>query len=98
MLVTEDRRIVLANRLIAATAGMPANADAVELRVLLEPPTMTEILTRVPGKTIRAKCKLLGVSPQTFQLWRNGDTRPAGGNVKRLAQLTGVPEEVIRGR
>jgi transcriptional regulator with XRE-family HTH domain len=65
---------------------------------LLTAEPMSMILTHVlPGESVAAKAKALGVSRQTLYYWINGTTRPNIKQAKRLAKITGVPIEVIRG-
>jgi hypothetical protein len=83
----------------AAKAGEDAGLIEImnEVRARLQRP-MIDILKKVPGDTISAKCKRIGVSRQAFYDWLKGAYRPTGAQSKRLARLTGVPAELIRGK
>jgi len=59
---------------------------------------MELVLSKVPGATVRDKCHLVGVSRQAWYAWLRGESRPNPSQAKRLAELTGLDAEAIRGR
>lgn len=61
------------------------------------PPTMADILLRVPGATVTAKVRAIGISRPHYYTLRDGQTRPSPALAYKLAALTGVPETSIRG-
>ena len=88
----------LAAKLAVMTAGTPAASVATRLRKLLSPPpSMKEILLKVPGDSDVARAKAIGVSRQGYYNWLRGDSVPNELSAKRIAELTGYSEDVIRG-
>lgn len=64
--------------------------------MVVPPPTMEQILNRVPGETVREKAIAIGISrPHYYNLLR-GTSRRSAVVAKSLAQLTGVSESVIK--
>jgi DNA-binding XRE family transcriptional regulator len=59
---------------------------------------MADILRKVPGATIKQKAARIGISRQAWYDWAKGTYRPTGVQAKKLARLTGVPVEHIRGK
>lgn len=64
--------------------------------MVVPPPTMEQILNRVPGETIGDKAHAIGVSRQHFYSLAKGTARRSAAVAKSLANLTGVPESTIR--
>ena len=92
-----ERALKLAEKLIDLTEpneGMHLHALQIRNRLLLP---MSEILSKVPGRTVSEKAKAAGVTRQCFYWWMNGVTRPNGRRAKVLAKLTGYSPEEIRG-
>jgi DNA-binding XRE family transcriptional regulator len=56
---------------------------------------MMEILRKVPGDTIAAKSRAVGVSRQTWYVWGHERFRPSSQQAAIIAELTGVPAEQI---
>jgi DNA-binding XRE family transcriptional regulator len=93
------KAFALAEKIEQATEGMPAHTLAVRLRKMLAPPpTMKDILARIAAKDESERARLIGVSRQGLYNWVNELSRPNVITAKRLAELTGVSEELIRDR
>lgn len=56
-----------------------------------------KVLDRIPGDTVTAKAKKIGITRQAYYGWLNGRTRPDAKQSRRLAQLTGLSAVNIRG-
>ena len=94
-----ERALKLAEKLIEVA---PQTEQALIRRVLqirdrLKTP-MADVLAKVPGATLTEKCKKLGISRQNYYAWLKGTYRPNRRLAKKLAQLTGLDAEDIRGR
>jgi hypothetical protein len=87
----------LTKRLIRASPDASVARAAQKVQRLLTVMPMADILDKVPGSSIAAKAKALGVTRQTCYYWKDGASRPNLVLARRLAKLTGVPVEVIRG-
>jgi hypothetical protein len=89
--------VELVDEILAATpAQTKIHRTAKKLRTMLEPgPDMEEILSMIPANNLRARAKLLGVSRQAYYGLLGGRV-PRSSTVTRLAEVTGVPESVIR--
>ena len=59
---------------------------------------MVTILKKVPGNSLAQKAALIGVSRQTLYAWTHNGSRPNIVQSKRLAELTGLDADFIRGR
>lgn len=59
---------------------------------------MSQVIARVPGGSITAKARNIGVSRQTLHYWLDGAMRPDEKHAKTLARLTGLDVAAIRGR
>ena len=70
--------------------------SAEELQRRLQLP-LTEALSKVPGESIAARARRLGITRQTYYQWLNGRARPNNEMARRLSELTGIPESQIRG-
>lgn len=57
---------------------------------------MREIFAKVPGESLAARARAVGVSRQTVYVWLDERFRPVGPQAKKLAKLTGVPVEHIK--
>jgi hypothetical protein len=91
-----NKALVLADKIVSATAGLPVNRPAKQLRKLLEPgPDMAEILALVPAADVKARARLIGISRQAYYGLLGGNI-PRPATVTRLAQLTGLSETMIR--
>ena len=58
---------------------------------------MINVLDKVPGATVTEKCEIIGVTRQAYYNWRNSVSRPNRTQAKRLARLTGLSADHIRG-
>jgi hypothetical protein len=58
---------------------------------------MSEVIEKIPGTTVMAKARSLGVTRQAFYYWINGETRPNEKQAKAIHKLTGFSVEEIRG-
>ena len=58
---------------------------------------MREILALVPGEGTTTRAAVIGVSRQAYYRWLEGSARPNERTCRRIAKLTGVPAEEIRG-
>jgi DNA-binding XRE family transcriptional regulator len=56
---------------------------------------MADILAKVPGETLSARARKIGVSRQTLYVWAEEKFRPTPRQAKAIAKLTGVPVEHI---
>lgn len=60
--------------------------------------SMDEVLAKVPGPTSAVhRCKTIGISRQTYYNWLKGYVRPNVKQAKKLAELTGLSQDLIRG-
>lgn len=95
--VSPKAAIKLAERLMAADgdAGLLLLADRIKAR--LKKP-MSEIIAKIPGKTMVAKAQAAQVSRQNLYAWQRGVYRPTGSQAEHLAKLTGISVVTITGR
>ncbi len=59
---------------------------------------MSQVVDKVPGESLAAKARELGVTRQTVYAWINGDWRPDADMAKKLEKITGISADAIRGR
>jgi DNA-binding XRE family transcriptional regulator len=57
---------------------------------------MADILAKVPGDTLAARARAIGVSRQTMYVWAQEKFRPSTEQATIIADLTGVPIDEIR--
>jgi DNA-binding XRE family transcriptional regulator len=57
---------------------------------------MADILAKVPGDTLAARARAIGVSRQTMYVWAQEKFRPSTEQATIIAELTGVPIDDIR--
>jgi DNA-binding XRE family transcriptional regulator len=57
---------------------------------------MADILAKVPGDTLAARARAIGVSRQTMYVWAQEKFRPSTEQATIIAELTGVPIDEIR--
>jgi DNA-binding XRE family transcriptional regulator len=75
----------------------PLLNTAVRLKkMFVPPPTMEEILLKVPGETHTERALEIGISRQGYYNLLGGQARPNAMTAKRLAELTGYKIETIR--
>ena len=67
------------------------------LKRKLKQKPLRDIIAKVPGDTWKDRAKALGVSRQAMQRWFDGSARPNETQAKRISELTGVSEKIIRG-
>jgi DNA-binding XRE family transcriptional regulator len=86
------------NELARAIQIAPLPALASDLRAVahkfLHP--MAAILAKVPGDTLAARARAIGVSRQTMYVWAQEKFRPSTDQARIIADLTGVPIDEIR--
>jgi DNA-binding transcriptional regulator YiaG len=85
-------------RLMKVAPSSSLERFAIRMRSRLNAMPMSDILAKMPGDTISAKARTLGVSRQTIHYWLNGETRPDDVQARKLEKLTGFSVAVIRGR
>lgn len=93
----EDEARRLIERLIKISPDDGLTARALKLRDRLKLP-MWMVIDKIPGETMVAKAKRIGVSRQTIYYWLSGETRPNKKQARLLATLTGFDAAEIRGR
>ena len=77
--------------------GSAAHALAVELETVLQPsPTMDQIILSLPSNSHKDRAAMIGISRQGYYNLLQGLARPNSMTTKRLADLTGLAEDVIR--
>jgi DNA-binding XRE family transcriptional regulator len=84
--------------LATAVQKAPLPALANDLRAVehkLNHP-MAAILAKVPGDTLAARARAIGVSRQTMYVWAQEKFRPSTEQAMIIAELTGVPIDEIR--
>jgi DNA-binding XRE family transcriptional regulator len=57
---------------------------------------MADILAKVPGDTLAARARAIGVSRQTMYVWAQEKFRPSTDQARIIAELTGVSIDEIR--
>jgi transcriptional regulator with XRE-family HTH domain len=85
-------------RLMKVAPSSSLERFAIRMRSRMNAMPMADILAKMPGDTITAKARALGVSRQTIHYWLNGETRPDDVQARKLEKLTGFSVAVIRGR
>lgn len=83
-------------RLIAVTP-QPRWKNVLQIMRLQIRLPMHEVLDRVPGDSHREKLKAIGCSRTAFYEWLREAYRPNIVQAARLAKLTGLPADQIRG-
>lgn len=93
-----DQARKLVDKLVKQTrAGTPAHQMAVQLEKLLQPTsTLGDIIALVPGENHKEKAELIGLSRQGYYNLVRGLTKPHTMTARRLAELTGISEDIIR--
>lgn len=57
------------------------------------PDTRLDLRKLRDGRSRREVCASLGVTERTLARWEDGEVRPGGDNLLRLARFYGVPAE-----
>lgn len=84
----------LARRLMKGSNDEGLVALATQIQDRLRRP-MTDILKKVPGKTVADKARLCEVSRQAYYNWIRGLSRPTGKQAEKISLLTGIPVDDI---
>lgn len=94
----ETQARVLVEALVQHTRnGSQAHGLAIRLQELLRPqPTLGEIILALPAETHKDRAAMIGISRQAYYNLIQGIARPNTLTSKRLADMTGLSEEVIR--
>jgi transcriptional regulator with XRE-family HTH domain len=91
-----EQALRLIERLIEVAPDANLRLRAVRMRSRLLLP-MSEVLSKVPGRTIRERARLVGVTRQAWYQWMDGTARPSAKRAKQLERITGYPADEIRG-
>lgn len=90
-------RVLVEGLLKIARKGTAAHAIASELQELLQPgPTLGEIILALPSENHKERARMIGISRQGYYNLVQGTARPNTLTTKRLADLTGLAEDVIK--
>lgn len=54
---------------------------------------LKEVVTPIQAMTLVELAKKCGVSPQSAQAWTSGLKRPTAKHRKKIAKITGIPED-----
>jgi hypothetical protein len=99
------RDVTMASRLVAKIAGLQLDdytLDKVsQLENALELMPMDVVLKRIKatkGATVEDKCRMIGVTRNTWYTWLRGEYRPNKIQAARLEKLTKIPAERFQGR
>jgi transcriptional regulator with XRE-family HTH domain len=92
------RALKLVERLkkVSNNKGLTLFAERMKRRLNALP--MGPVIAKVPGGSIAAKARSIGVTRQTIYYWLNDVTRPNEQQAKTLEKLTGFSAAEIRGR
>lgn len=90
-------RTLVEEMLRCTRKGSAAHLRACELKVLLKPgPTIGDIILGLPAENHKERAKAIGISRQGYYNLIQGTARPNAITRKRLADMTGLAEEVIQ--
>jgi transcriptional regulator with XRE-family HTH domain len=90
-------RALLSQIMELDTADQGLRRRAMSILDRLEMP-MEEVLSKIPGDTVSAKCVRIGVSRQTYYAWLRGVSRPNTKLSKKIATVTGLKWEDVQGK
>lgn len=90
-----ERAQALVDELVRRSTGDNRDA-AMQLRDLLTPHRLAEILMSIPGETHKERIKRIGISHQGYYNLLNGVSKPNSRTAARLAQLTGLTADAIQ--
>jgi transcriptional regulator with XRE-family HTH domain len=93
---TQAEQLKLIERLIEAAPDPNVRLRAMRIRSRIRLP-MAQVLAKVPGKTVKERAKLVGVTRQAWYQWLDGTARPNAARAIRLSKITGIPADAIRG-
>lgn len=82
---------------LAREAPPGLRGDLAFLSAALRTP-MADVLDRVPGANVDERCAALGISRQTYYVWRREVVRPSWRRAEDLERLTGIPAAAIAAR
>jgi len=95
----KSEALQLIDRLIAIT---PKTNDVVRAYLVAARDRMrfpmSAVLEKVPGETVLEKCAKIGITRQNYYGWLRDAYRPNAAQAKKLAQITGLDFDDIRGR
>ena len=92
-----EKAAILVDRLIALDADEGLRLRAMQILDRLRLP-MSDVLAKVPGKSVIERAAVIGVSRQTYYAWVRGASRPNTKLAKKIAALTKIPWQDIQGR
>jgi DNA-binding XRE family transcriptional regulator len=92
-----DRAMELLGLLAKDDSNLWVQRHAKRLHDQMNKP-MAAILRKIKADTDVERAKICGVSRQALFAWKRGISRPNPEQAKRLAKLTGLTVEQIRGR
>jgi DNA-binding XRE family transcriptional regulator len=100
--VSQKDAIKLAEKVARMTGDKVFALRAASLKQKLHQKPLKPIIAKINAPTWKARAKLIGVSRQAMWRWFKepgapGSARPNIDQATRIAKLTGVPVEVIRG-
>lgn len=88
----------LTERLLELVDGDPLlSQSAKRLWDSLQLMPMERILAMVPGASLAARARHIGVTREAYYNWLRGRRRPDRSRAKRLSEITGVPATMIVG-
>lgn len=90
-----ERAQALIEELVRRTDGENREA-AKQLRDILVPPSLRELILSIPGETHQDRIKRIGISHQGYYNLINGISRPQYSTAVRLAKLTGLTPDAIQ--
>jgi transcriptional regulator with XRE-family HTH domain len=91
-----NKQLRLIEELIETAVDPGVKLRAMRIRSRIRLP-MSQVLAKVPGRTVKEKAKLVGVTRQAWYQWLDGTARPNAARASKLAKLTGYNADEIRG-
>jgi transcriptional regulator with XRE-family HTH domain len=100
--IPKKTKLQKARVLVSKLMELDSTDEGLKLRAMqildrMEMP-MSEILSKVPGDSVSAKCVKIGVSRQTWYAWLRGVSRPNTKLSKKIATVTGIKWEDVQGK
>lgn len=87
----------LLDRIIEVSTNEKITHQATKMRAKLMLLPMSDVLKKVPGKTLASKARYIGVAKETCHGWYKGAWRPSKETAQKLSKITGYPIEEIYG-
>lgn len=88
----------LTKRLVDLLEGDPMLVQAArKLWDSLQLMPMDKILAMVPGESVSARARHIGITREAYYHWLRGSRRPDRRCAQRLSEITGVPAAMIMG-